>query len=245
MPILADDMDTHATVNPYGFSAKRIDKLTATEYTLVAIAVDRSGSISSFETALANCLGEIVKACRRSPRADNLMLRVVSFDDRIEEVHGFKPLSEVDLTAYAGAIQPRGSTALFDATVNAIESVTKYGKDLVAADFACNGIVFVLTDGLDNMSRVDGNGAGKLITDARKNETLESLVSVLIGVNLNDPSASQALASFSQRGGFTQFVDIGEATEKKLARLAEFVSRSISAQSQALGSSGPSQPLSF
>ncbi len=42
-------MDTHALPgSPYAFSAARPTDLGASEYTLVAIAADRSSSVSSF-----------------------------------------------------------------------------------------------------------------------------------------------------------------------------------------------------
>jgi hypothetical protein len=50
---------------------------------------------------------------------------------------------------------------------------------------------------------------------------------------------------FHQEAGFTQYVELDNADTKTLARLAEIVSRSISAQSQALGTGGASQPLVF
>ena len=45
--------------------------------------------------------------------------------------------------------------------------------------------------------------------------------------------------------GLSQFVDAGDATPQRLAKLAQFVSQSISLQSRALGSGAPSQPLTF
>jgi hypothetical protein len=43
--------------------------------------------------------------------------------------------------------------------------------------------------------------------------------------------------------GITQFIDAGDATKGKLAKLAAFVSQSISSTSQALGTGGPSQAI--
>ena len=91
MPIFkGKDMNDHKLAgSSYGFSAKRIDDLGASEYTLVAIAADVSGSVSSFKKEIESCVREIVRACRHSPRADNLMLRFTRFDSRVSEVHAF------------------------------------------------------------------------------------------------------------------------------------------------------------
>jgi len=72
---------------------------------------------------------------------------------------------------------------------------------------------------------------------------IESLIVVLVGINAQTFNAK--LAVFQQDAGLTQFVDAGDATAQRLAKLAQFVSKSISSQSQALGSGAPSQPLQF
>ena len=142
----------------YGFSATRINSLGAAEYTLVTIAADVSGSVSGFEKDIERAIKEVVKACRHSPRADNLMLRLVMFDHSLVEIHGFKPLMGCDPSDYDGCLHIGGTTALFDAAHNAVAAVAQYGKDLSDNDFEVNGIVFVMTDGLDNASSMKPAG---------------------------------------------------------------------------------------
>lgn len=241
-----DNLEQHKLPNGnYGFSATKIDNLGATEYTLATIVLDESGSVSSFKTELEACVKEIINACKLSPRADNLMVRVLGFSSQLKEIHGFKLLSECNLDDYNNIITQNGMTALYDASVNAVESTTQYGKQLCQNDFSANGIVFVLTDGVDNQSSFTQNTVKDALAGAVKTETLESLVSVLIGVNITEPRYKQYLEDFKNNAGFTQFIDLGSATKSKLAKLAEFISKSISAQSQALGSNGPSQSLTI
>jgi hypothetical protein len=239
-------MESHAlTGSNYGFSATRVEDLGATEYTIVAITGDRSGSVSSFQKEIEGCIKEIVKSCQHSPRADNLMMRLTTFDTRLDEVHGFRPLSECNLDDYDGAISPGGMTALYDAACNAMDAATQYGKDLTENDFDVNAIVFVLTDGMDNASTFTPVQVKEALGNAVQSEALESIVSILVGVNVTDPTVSQYLKDFHAAAGFTQYVELGDAKANTLAKLADFVSRSISAQSQALGTGGPSQSLSF
>ena len=136
----------------YGFSGTRIEDLGASEYTLVTIVCDESGSVTGFRSDMEACIAQIVKACQRSPRADNLMLRLVTFDHNLREVHGFKPLQECHPGDYTGFLNAGGTTSLFDASVNSISAMTCYGNDLTDHGFAANGIVFVITDGGDNAS---------------------------------------------------------------------------------------------
>lgn len=229
----------------FGYSAIGLDHLGATEYTLVNIVCDKSGSVDGFKPELEACLQEIVKSCKYSKRADNLMIRLVSFNERLEEVHGFKLLSSINPSDYANSINPGGATALFDAASNAVKAVTDFGRDLTKQDFSVNAIVVVVTDGDDNQSTCGPQTVKKALVDAVRGEALESLVSILVAVNVQEPSMKQRLDEFHKTAGFTQFVPIDQANGKTLAKLAEFVSKSISAQSQALGTGGPSKSLTF
>ena len=80
--------------------------------------------------------------------------------------------------------------------------------------------------------------------EARKSisgEVLESMISILIGVN--STRYKQQLLDYQTGAGLTHYKDAGEATERNLAKLANFVSRSTSSQAQAKGTGGPSQNI--
>ncbi len=130
MPRLNDsNLETHQLpTGHYGFSAQRVQDLGSTEYTLVSIVVDDSGSVAGFSKELENCVKEVVKACQYSPRADHLMVRLTSFDQNMKEVHGFKLLSTINLTDYDNMLRCGGATALFDAAENAVQATSSYGK---------------------------------------------------------------------------------------------------------------------
>lgn len=229
----------------FGFSAIDINALQATEYTLVGLTVDCSGSVTPFARDEERAIQAIIAACRRSPRADNLMLRFTRFDQNLTEVHGFKLLQDCNPADYNNVIPPGGTTALYDASVDCVDAVARYGRDLIQNDFSANGIIFVITDGANNAGKMAVNDVKKSIARVVPSEALESLVTILIGVNVTDPNMAKLLADYARDAGFTQFVSIGEADEKKLARLAAFVSRSISSQSQALGTGTATRALTF
>jgi uncharacterized protein with von Willebrand factor type A (vWA) domain len=244
---MTDDLeDFKLPGGTYGFSGAKIDTLGATNYTLVNIVVDKSGSVDGFKAELIACIKEVIKACKLSPRADNLMIRLTSFDHKLDEVHGFKMLQDCNLDDYDKALENGGgATALFDSAENAVSAVSNYGKTLVDNDYDVNGIVVVITDGEDNRSAYTVNNVKSALAGAVKKETLESLVSILVGVNTGEQRMKDYLDNFHQVAGFTQYVDIANANERSLAKLAQFVSKSISAQSQALGTGGPSKSLTF
>ena len=245
MPLLVSkNLFTQRLGAGFSFSATRVGDLGATEYTLVGVAADQSSSVGPFAAEIEGCIKEVVKACRRSPRADHLMLRLVTFDSTLHEVHGFRPLAECAPDGYDGAIQCSGTTALYDAATTLVQSVGAYGKTLCDASFDVNAIVFVITDGADNASKHDVKDLAAALAAVRKAEHVESLVSVLVGVNVADGQLDGYLQALARDAGFTQYLPLAQADAASLARLARFVARSIAVQSLALGS-GTSQTIGF
>lgn len=225
------------------YSATPVTNLSSTEYTVVTIAVDVSGSVSGWIGGLKDCVKSIVAACQRSPRADYLLLRVVAFDHQLIEIHGYRELSAVKLTDY-DKLRARGSTALYDAALDVFGSTADMGHKLRAEDLGANGIVFVITDGEDNASTFNAIRVGERLSEIRREESLESILAILVGVGAKNSShLHTVLTSFSQTGCFDQYIDLDDANVKTLAKLAAFVSQSISSQSQQLGSGGPSQTI--
>ena len=221
------DMSALTTASNYHFSAVKIDDLGAAEYTLVTMAVDVSSSVSAFKDELEKCLATVIDACQKSPRSENIMVRLLSFNSRLNEIHGFKPLSSVDINEYQGVLYPSGMTALCDAVQSSVEATQNYGKTLVDQDYQVNGIIYVITDGQDNVSVATENTVRKAI----ETEALDDLTVVLIGVNTTDP---QYLDGFKSNCNINQYIDIGNASPSNLAKLGRMISQSISSTSTSL-----------
>lgn len=244
MSLLDKDLEQLTAGSGYKFSATKISKLGASEYTLVTIVTDSSGSVSGFAAQLETCLKTIFKSCDKSPRRDNLLIRVVQFNDTLNEIHGFKLLGSIKESDYDNVLNIGGSTALFDACDEAIKATSTYGKQLTSQSYTCNAIVVVVTDGENNRGSImDPAPVKKATENARKAENLESLITILVGVTNDDVNLNAYLQSVKDDGGFTQYVSIGKASPQKIAKLAEFVSQSISSTSSALGTGAPSTPV--
>jgi len=252
MPRLMAQNDTQTIAIPgpgnFQFSGVKIDDLGATEYTLATMVVDISGSVSPFKHQLLGCIKSVVEACRKSPRSENLLFRLLLFNSVVQEVHGFLNLADVDPDQY-DPLDPDGMTALFDAYYDGVGGTVEYGKLLVAQDFDVNGIVIGVTDGMNNRGTMTPNEIKKKWQGALAKEEIESLITILIG--LHDPQldwsseVQQSLSSFHAEAELSQFIDIGDATPENLAKLGNFVSESISSQSNALGTGAPSVTLNF
>jgi hypothetical protein len=137
-----------------------------------------------------------------------------------------------------------GSTALFDAMDEALQATGTYGKQLTSQDFLVNGIVVVVTDGENNCSNIsDPTQVKKTLQAVRRAENLESLLLILVGVTGDNVNLNTYLQTVKDDCGADQYVSIGCATPGRIAKLAEFVSQSISSTSSALGTGKASQPL--
>lgn len=219
-----------------------MDKLGASEYTLVTIVVDESGSVYDFRNDIEKVLVDVVRTCSFSPRADQLMVRVLSFNDKVREVHGFRLLQDVKTDDYQNVLRVGGTTAILDAMQDAVQVTVAQGKTLQAADYNVNAIIVVVTDGEENASRHTVAQVVDSMKEATRKEVLESLVPVLIGVNA--AQYKRTLTSLATGVGF-QYVDAGNVSPANMAILAQFVSGYINSQSQSLGTGGPSSLLTI
>ena len=231
----------------FGYSAADLDTLGSTEYTLVTLVIDESSSVSSYKSEMEECIKKAINACKFSPRSDYLLLRLVAFNRNMREIHGFKQLADCSESDYDNCLHPSGTTLLFETTVNAIESTRDYSVNLADQDFEANGIIIILTDGEDNESgSITASSVSDSLNKITKEESLESLLTILVGVGTKGyAGVSDYLDTFKDKAGITQYVDIKNADEKSLAKLANFISKSISSQSQSLGTGSVSQPLLF
>lgn len=228
----------------FNFSATKPEILErmSNEYTLVTISVDVSGSVTYFADELLETVKSVVKACKKSPNSEKLILRLVSFNSSVMEVHGFLRLDDIDPDDYQ-ALQCGGGTALFDAVHESLGAVLSYSKNLYARDMDVNSINFCITDGVDNSSTMTSRTIKDLVEKATIGEELESMLTILVGINIDD--CKSELENFKNEANLTEFIDVGSATPQRLAKLANFVSKSISSTSASLGTGGGSQLLTF
>lgn len=234
MPRMNVEVDNFNIVgnNNFGFSAEKIENLGAASYTLVDIQVDETGSVSSFKNDLVATLKNIYEACKLFPTAENILLRVSSFSTKyknnLKELHGFMQLKNIDPNSYN--LYPDGGTPLYDSFYSSIGATLNYAENLRNSDFDVNGICIVITDGDDNASIMTAKSIKQLIDDSKKNEKIESLTTILVGVGLS----SSYLSNFQKDTGFDQYINMPDASPKNFAKLANFISKSVSSVSSSI-----------
>jgi hypothetical protein len=242
-----DDNDaTYRTIGSgFQFSAISADDMGASEYTLVAIAADKSSSVSGFADEIEGCLVTSLQGCMNSPRVDNLLVRLLTFNSNLDEIHGYKHLADCPISDYKGIIKPNGCTSLFDACISSIDSLATLGKQMIQDKYTANGLSVIITDGMDVGSTQTLNAVAEAIDRSRRTECLESILNILIGINVQDREVSDALNSLKNVGKFDQYIEAKDATPKTFARIAGFISKSISSQSQAIQTGKASVLITF
>ena len=234
-------VENSRVVDGFQFSGVGLERLEATEYTLVVLSVDTSASVEEFAGEMEKAIAAIVEAAKNSARGENILLRITEFNgyNGVNELQGFAPLQEVEVPE----LRPQGMTPLYDGIQDAIVATANYAEDLAEADYLVNAILVVITDGWENASRKARRAdIKKKLAELRNDEeVLESARVILIGVNADE--AEDELKELARVLGLDQFVALPDASEETLGKLAGFVSASVVAQSQALGSGGPSQPV--
>lgn len=120
--------------------------MTRSDYTAVALLVDRSGSMSRIRRATEDSINEFVAS--QAAKDGVRTLRLVQFDDEYEVVFPTTPAVECPKFK----LEPRGCTALFDAIGR---TINEFGEELAALpedDRPANVVVGIMTDGAENAS---------------------------------------------------------------------------------------------
>jgi hypothetical protein len=238
-------METHQTLHQYTYSGQSLNTLGASKYTLVTLVLDMSPSITDYKNDMEAMAAEVVKACKKHPNSEELTMRVVGFNSDVTEIHGYKELRNISDADYKGAIKPAGLTALYEATQEALEATQSYGEQLIGLDYTCNAVLFIITDGANNIHKVASPAMIKsTLAKIKKDEKLDSVNVILVAAS-DDPDVVKNCEDLVKEAGLNQFVEMGKATKDNLAKFAQFASASVSSTSQALGTGGTSKPITF
>lgn len=135
---------------------------TQTRDVIVAVVLDRSGSMSGTWSDAVGGLGQFV--VDQQEQDGRAWLTLVAFDDKYDVVVDNEDIQNIVPNTFLNDVRPRGSTALLDAvgrTINKIDELRKH-------PFAPANVVFVVvTDGYENASREFTGEAVKNLIEAR------------------------------------------------------------------------------
>jgi len=256
MPLIDDDMDVRDIPGGGGFnySAVKMDKIDehgAGAYSLITIIIDISSSTRLFAPQLLQMLKNIILGCQKDQNSETLMVRVLVFNSECHEIHGFRFLNTINVDEYE-PFEPKFLTALNNVTFSGVGATLDFSRTLMGQDYEVNGVVYIVTDGGNNIAGKSAEDIRDLIENALREETvITSLTTVLIG--LCDPKTGSAsyqatkrdLEEFRTGANLTKFVDMGDASPEKLAKLGNIVVQHVSSVSQSLKSGGHSSQISL
>ena len=143
-------------------------------YTALQLIIDRSGSMSSIRDDMVGGLTALVEEQRKQPGL--LTLSIVTFDGQIELTHRM-----ADPKGVAIQLEPRGSTALYDAIGVGINTLASDLDALPEHAKPSTIQVIVVTDGQENASsEYSGKVIKALITEKTKSHNWDF---VFLGAN--------------------------------------------------------------
>lgn len=153
-----------------------------TDETINAVfVVDVSPSIQPYVNELNQAFNDFIQEMQHSHIADRLLISVIEFCENVNIRNGFQPIVNVPRIDFV----PQGSaTALYDASELGLKNAVEYRKNLVDSGVNCKTLFYVLTDGMDNVSKAGAESRVKKgIEDFLQNEkNVFSFTSILFGI---------------------------------------------------------------
>lgn len=229
----------------FQFSYTRPEALDSVEYTLGSLIMDFTGSLNGQEQNLLKIARTVLEACKMHPRRDFMMLRIVAFNNRIgvKELLGFTPvtqITDIDLNQCSAT----SSTNLYDAIVASLTATQQYAKTLQDQEIFVNGITFIGTDGEDCASSFTSQDAADAAKRLTTDESMESHRTILLGLRPESATAYRAQTELAALMD-AQYEKVDDLSATSLAKMGDFISKSLSAQSVSLGSGSASKPIQF
>ncbi|MGW0635703.1 vWA domain-containing protein [Nocardia sp. XZ_19_231] len=151
--------------------------MTDSDRTLIAVLLDRSGSMQTIKADTEGGLAAYFEQQRSVPK--KIEVTLAQFDTTYDVVYANVPLAQVP----APSLHPRGGTALYDALGKLVTSVGAELADRPEHDRPGTVIIVVLTDGHENSSREWTHAAVKsLIT---QQQDVYNWTFVFLGANMD------------------------------------------------------------
>ena len=189
--------------------------MTDSQRTLIAVLLDRSGSMESIKTDTEGGFDAFIWEQRTQPEEARVTL--AQFDTEYEVVYSNRPIDDVPSLV----LQPRGRTALLDGIGRLVTDVGAELADLAEAERPGHVIVVVMTDGYENASREWTLQAVRAVIARQERDY--SWDFVFLGANIDAVAVGQGLGFAADKSLTYATTDGGVASA--MASTTSYVSR--------------------
>lgn len=218
-----------------GFNIGNFDpsSIQEDEVILMAIVMDVSPSIQSFEKDLNESFKALIEELQQSHVSSKIMVKIIDFNDVVTEKTGYIPITQIDPKTYTFKASG-GGTALFDAAKKAIEATVDYRTHLEATGINVKTLVFVITDGMDVSSHIQPKVVADMLDAISKEErNAFSFETILLGIGTNSTEFEKSQKTMH----FKHLAIVGQSA-KEIRKMIGFISASVS-------KSNSNAPISF
>jgi uncharacterized protein YegL len=170
-----DSLDFNLSFNNFDPSEIQVDE------TINAVfVVDVSPSITTYVKDLNFAFNDFTQTMQKSHVAEQLMVCLLEFNENVNVKNGFQPIKQIPTMQFV----PSGSgTALYDATYQGLQIAVDYRQNLEASGVTAKTLLFVITDGQDNSSKVSFNQVKtQLQAILNQEQNAFSFTTILFGV---------------------------------------------------------------
>jgi hypothetical protein len=189
--------------------------VTDAQRTLIAVLLDRSGSMESIKADTEGGFNAFIDEQAKQP--GEAAVTLAQFDTEYEVVYANRPIADVPRLE----LQPRGATALYDGVGRLITDV---GAELAARpedERPGTVIVLVMTDGHENSSREWTHEA--VSAAVKRQESEYSWSFVFLGANMDAVAIGQRMG-FSPDTSLT-YAASGQGVASAMSATTAYVSR--------------------
>lgn len=218
--ILVENLDPQTILGAQGVSP---DDLEEDRITLFVPIVDHTGSRADEAYLMRSEYNNMIEAIKESKLSHTILVSSWLFDTTSKLLHGFVSLDDAERLD-TGNYDPYGMTALYDAVLDALTSVTAYAKTMLDQGYRVKIVLVVLTDGEDNSSVVSPTKVKQVVQDLL-NQEIYVMSMIAFGSGYANRAADEM--------GFPKenVIEYGQ-TQKDVRSAFQLVSNSVIRQSQ-------------
>jgi hypothetical protein len=147
-----------------------IDNIGGEVVNLIFVAIDGSGSMSSYIKDMSDCLDNFKTSIKNSKESDDILVARADFASTIN-VAGYKKIDQLD-TSYNAS----GNTALYDVICEGTTKLSQYMDYLKNQGIRVKAVFSVFSDGEDTCSRSPQNSAKTAIDLLNKGEITTAFI---------------------------------------------------------------------